>query len=711
MVSYEVTELGKLMFTWPDIHTRKGFTTRKLDIPAGMHDGYLTALSDAVVRRASRLSEQSCASYLNALSRILRNINCCVAAFPPVNWDAYLYNHFSSHLEDEKTSYSTRVADWHRVREIYIEIQRRDFIPINALIPSASVQGGCHDSGTQPIGHETIRLPVPVSLDELLPKWRLSEPGLELDDDLYIEKLKEKLQLASNTIIAACIDYWQTMRKCHQIGKDLIEKIPENDVHAVLSTGKYIINGVHLAHPSEPLGISWFLATLRYYLIKTTALSAISSDQLMEIPFFRPIIYNERNRKLLLKKLREIVGDNSVDGKTITESLCRLLGLLSNRDCAAACCILISENPSFPPYSLVTADLYTQAGKFYLRARNGGKRLIFSVDKPRAGSRKTSQLPPLSSQIVADLIESTDIARINMRNRKKATWRKLFLVANHLQIGCSGRAAAKIMAFNNGTTLYSVLQPKLEKAGIVDRDFNLSTLRTTQGILAFLQHGSLRKVADILNNTVQVVRSSYIPQWLIVRWATRAIRIMQQKIIVVATEGAPWQLEASDFLTADALRLFISKMLRELKNGDAFSEMIKKKLGKYMTQADQTGAQLDAELIIGVDERSLGAMYTYVALYPEPPHEDATRTSQPPNGTLVMKDEDIRQITTLLTSTARLINDELTMVESAIVDKITDDSIAEFRHLHRNALIQAARCKDFLEAADAAVPASPSGLG
>ncbi|GKQ45673.1 MULTISPECIES: hypothetical protein [Pseudomonas] len=694
MLAYQITGTKKLTFSWPDAHTRKGFTTRNFEIPEGLQDRDLKTLSDAVVRRASRLSEQSAAGYVQALNRILKNIDRSEDQYPPHDWDAYLYEHFSSHLEDPSTQYSVRIAEWHKIKDIYVEVQRRGFIPTTSLIPSASIHGGCHDSAEQPLGHETIHLTVPSSLNELLPKWELVESGLELDDDTYIEGLKNKLKTGADAVVAACAAYWKKMRQCHQIGKELTNKISEPEITTMLRNKAYIVNGVHLAHPSQPLGINWFLAVLKYYIKNTTILSAISSVQLMEIPFFRPIIYNNRTRKLWLKKIREIAGNNDIPKCTITETLCRLLGLLSSRDCAAACCILISENPSFPPYSLITSSLYTQAGKFYLRARSGGKSLIFSVDKPRAGKRKTSLLPKLSAEIITDLIECTEIPRANLKGRKKTNWRKLFLVANESQIGCTGRAIAKVMAFNTGITLYSVLKPELISAGIKDREFNLSTLRTTQGILTFLEYGSLRKVADTLNNSVQVVRARYIPDWLIIRWATRAIRIMQQKLIIVATEGEPWQLEASDFLTATALRSFISKMLRDIKNGDAFSEMVNKRLGKYLPKdSNHETPHPETELVIGIDERSIAAMYTYINLYPNPPQENLADTH---DEVLIMSDSKIRQITCLLTSAAELINSELSMVESAIIDKLTGDSIAEFRHVHKKALIVAAQQKDLL---------------
>lgn len=697
MLTYQVTAPHKLTFKWPDDHRRKGFTTQSAKIPEVLHNESLTILADAVVRRASRGSSLSCIGYVHALTNIFKNINCVESKFPPDNWDAFFYEHFSSHLENPAILYSVRIAEWHKIRDIYIEVQRRGSIPINAIIPSASIQGGCHDSAEPPLGYETIRLTVPSSLSEILPKGHLAETGLELDDDTYIENLREKFKNVSDTVVDACIDYWKVMRCCHQIGKDLIDIIPEDEIRKALDNKAYFVDGMHLAHPNRPLGINWFLAVLKYYLRNTLELTAISSEQLMEIPFFRPIIYNNKIRPLLLKKLREIAGGKSFGEHTINETLSRLLGLLSNRDCAAACCILIIENPSFPPYSLVSANLYTQAGKFYLRARSGGKRLVFSVDKPRAGRRKTSQLPELSSQIVADLMECTEVLRINLRSRGKSSWRKLFLIANESQIGCTGVGISKTMAVSSGITLYSALKPFLVPAGIQVENFNLSTLRSTQGILTFLEHGSLRKVADILNNTVQVVRARYIPPWLIIRWATRTIRIMQQKIIVVATEGTPWQLNATDFSTAKALRSFISKMLRDIKSGDAFSEMVRKRLGHHMPEGvESRNADLQSELIVGVDARSMAALYTYVHLFPEPASATSLEAPGMHEGRNTMSDAEIRQITSILTSAAALVTDELTMAESAIIDKVTGDSVTEFRQVHASALIEAARHKKFL---------------
>lgn len=697
MLTFQVKESAKLVFSWPDVGAAKGFTTRSVKIPGEMDHECVLIISEAVVRRASRLSTESYGGYVHALSRTFRHIDRSGQKFPPTNWDVFLYEHFSSHIVDTSITYPVRIAEWHKIKDIYNELQRRGFIPANSLIPTASLQGGCHDSAAHPIGYGKENLKIPTSVGELLPKWKLSEHDLELDDDAYISKLREKIKTSANAVVDACSDYWNAMRKCHQIGRDLIDKISDEEIEKVLKSNNFMRDGLHIAHPSQPLGINWFLAVLKHYLKKTNVLTAISSDQLMEIPFFRPIIYVNSTRRLWLHKIREIAGNTKAPGQTVAETLSRLLGLLSPRDCAAACCILISENPSFPPYSLISANLYTQAGKFYLRARSGEKRLIFSVDKPRAGKRKTSQLPPLSAQIVADIIECTEIPRAVLKRQGKSSWRKLFLTANKSQISFPGRAVGKIMAFNKGVTLYSALKKSLIPAGVEDRDFNLSTLRTNQGILVFLEFGSLRKVADTLNNSVQVVRSRYIPPWLIIRWATRAIRRMQQKLIVVATEGSPWQLDATDFQSADALRTFISKMLREIKNGDAFSEIIKKRLGKYATSENSLPTPLaDKELLIGIDDKTIAALYTYVDIYPEPITPSIVKSSHSDKSTVEMSDSDIRQISSLLMSTASLIDNDLTMAESAIIDKMTGDSVTEFRQLHARAQKEVMRYKIFL---------------
>jgi hypothetical protein len=232
--------------------------------------------------------------------------------------------------------------------------------------------------------------------------------------------------------------------------------------------------------------------------------------------------------------------------------------------------------------SLTNADLYTQAGLFYLRARDANGRLVFSVAKARACRRKFSALSLLSAQIITDVIQCTAKIRARLKAAEKRNWRKLFLFASKQQLGSSRNIATTMSQTKNGVSnVYLAIGANLSAASVEEKGFTLSALRTAQALICFLENGSLKMVADLLGNTVRTVRKFYIPSWLIVHWASRIVRMMQQKLIIIATEGSPWQFEATDFETEEQLRIFITKMLCSIKHGDAFSQLIVKKLSKY----------------------------------------------------------------------------------------------------------------------------------
>lgn len=107
-------------------------------------------------------------------------------------------------------------------------------------------------------------------------------------------------------------------------------------------------------------------------------------------------------------------------------------------------------------------------------------------------------------------------------------------------------------------------------------DLSLSVLRATVGIITFLRTGSLAVTSMILGNSIEVTESNYVPRWLVRRFGNRTLRILAQKLIVVATHGHPWAQAASDFLHSDDLHRFIVRILNEATGNDPFAVVARK---------------------------------------------------------------------------------------------------------------------------------------
>lgn len=687
MLRHKLISSRKVHFESPDRDTECGYRYTSAHIPPGVPPQFATAIINAVLRVGARLSSETIPKIAASMSDILDfHIHNGVFSDRGYSWDEALYLHLLATLRNKNVQQSSRIMRWLNIEKIYKELVRLGAIPSDVHIPSGTVRNGCAEDALAPIGHKRQEVNIPVTWENLLPKNDLIAQGLELDDDEFIDKLKNRLQGQVDCYMKHCIDYWNKMLACWDIGQRLLSKVPPDVFDERLIRGEFIVNGLHIAHPASPDGIAWLLRGVQYYAFHTYELSMINFNQMIKHPFFKELLEVDEIESLIIKELEDVCGDSAPPlgpGNTQpTELVSRLLGLLSSRDCAAACSILITENPSFTPDAIENADLYTQNGKLYLRAQTLHQRLIFSVSKPRAVKRKISVLSPLSARVINDVVHATSQMRMRQKFLERRNWRKLFLMSSRKKMGSIGKPSA-VMAFGGGVTLYSLFRKEFESAEIDKYSFNLSTMRSTQAILCFLSHGSIKMVSDLLNNSIQVVKKSYIPLWMIIYWGNKILRSIQQKLIVVATEGSPWQVEASDFISAEALRKFITKILRDLKRGDAFSEMIRERLGKYSTEPLQQ-PYVETDLLIPLGVKELAFLYAYADAV-----EPRSTISSAAND-YAMTDEQIRTLVDLMRQCDRIQDDQLNAADYAVLAKLVGDSRIQFQRTHIEASGKAA---------------------
>lgn len=685
MLSYQVQD-DRITFKWDDDECIRGYRTATIHTPVWVEKQVLDKVAEAVRVLCITGAETSYSGRFRASKYIFNHITKLQLKFPPAedDWNNFILTHYSHHLYNKDHKPKTRFDHWSAVAFVYKKLRRDGFIPEDTFIPDSTAKAVSQpENMSQPAGYGTVHTPIPQGPQFLLPKKYLVEEGLSLEDDVYLLNLKNTLKTRADAIVECSVDYWNRMLRCHARGDELCKNISDEEIEAVLESGQFSKNGMHLAHPDSPTGINWFLAVARYYAEQTDELKSMTFDDLQELPFFRPIIYNSHSKPKLRARLWEAAGDDCIDNNTVNETFNRLLGYLSPRDCAVASAIIASENPSFNPSSLTNIRLYRQDGKFYLRGNSDTKRITVSVSKPRAQSRKVSVLPPLSTRIVMDVIRCTSMPRRRLLSDGKSGWRKLFLISSRNQIGSSPNFA-KTLTTNAGLSLHDIYKDKLETVGVTPEMMNLYTIRCTQGILEFLRTGSLQAVADMLGNSLQVVRDKYIPAWMVHRWATRFFRVLHQKVILVATEGEPWQLAASDFSTREELQAFVRRILLGLKKGDPLSEALRSKLGHYAPDPSSLIEMfVERELLFDRSSGSLAAIYAYADAVDKLGLEERLvideRTSVPLWIFPVLRD--------LVAKTISLDFDSASNAEMAIADRISGDSMSELRKSHARATI------------------------
>lgn len=685
MLSYQVSD-GKITFRWDDDETISGCRTHELHIPPWAEDSAVKDIAEALKLLCITGAETSYRRQFGSGRCIFDHVAKLRLKFPPADdgWNNFIVTHYATHLTDITNKPKTRFAQWSNIAILYKSLRRAGFIPTNTFIPDASAKGVSQpETMAQPHGYGTVHTPIPKSTKLMLPKKYLVEEGLSLEDDVYLLNLKNTLEMRAGAIVEYSVDYWDRMLRCHARGDELCKDISADQIETMLDNKCFYKDGKHLAHPDSPSGLNWFLAVTRYYAEQTNELKSITFSELEKLPFFRPVIFNCLSKPKLIARIWEAAGDDGIANHTISETFNRLLGYLSPRDCAVASAIMISENPNFNPSSLTNIRLYRQDGKFYLRGNGDYKRITISVIKPRAGLRKLSVLPPLSTKIVMDVIRCTSMPRRRLMSEGKSGWRKLFLMSSSNQIG-SNPAFAKTLPTNAGLSLHDIYKEKFETVGVTPGMLNLNKIRCTQGILEFLRSGSLQAVADLLGNSLQVVTKHYIPPWMIHRWAVRFFRVLHQKFMLVATEGEPWQLAVSDFTSQEELQVFIRRVLLGLKYGDPLSQLIREKLGRYSPdQSSIVEMFVEHELLFDRSSNSLAAIYAYAEAVDALEPKDRLLPDEGTNVPLWV----FPTIRDLVAKTISLDFDSASNAEMAIADRVSGDSMRELRKSHAHATI------------------------
>lgn len=702
MLSYRFTATGKLQFFWPDVDTSSGERTCTLNVPSNVASDAVQILANAVVVQCVRVAAKSYAWFIEGLKQTFKFLERSPECqLPPQDWDEFFDHFFESHLHlSEKRTLKSTLIYWQSVESLFKQSRSEGFLPLDVILPPGGAMSGVLDGIDTPLAHEPSIVGIPTTADELLPKIYLCNDSLHLEADQYLLKLKARMELASTTVISACKGYWETMLKCHARGRELIDEIPVDEVQRIYNGGDFYADGVHIAHPDNPKGLNWFLAVARHYAVHDLKLNTVTIGALRGRAFFRRLFSIDGARKKLVAKMVEAAGEYAIRKKTQNETLNRLLGFLCPRDCGAACSILMGENPKFTAEAIGNSRLYTQGGKPYIRTEADLERIIFSVDKPRAGERKVSGLPPLSARIVMDVMESTKELRSRLIASGHPGWRKMFIISTRNKIGTSGEIPQSLHT-HSGTSLFKVLIDELAIGGIHKDGFTLKKIRATKGIIRFLETGNLRAVADLLGNSVAVVKSNYIPDFLRLKWATRGLRMMQQKLIIVATDGTPWEVEATDFSSRETREIFIRKMLRDAVNGDAFSEIIRQKFKGHLPSGDELiKAVEDRELLIILSPKGLAALYAHEASIN---NEDAaeqtgeqSRAHLPKQATPSadddssnysgIPDEAISALAQLIRASASMSKADLQLAEKIIIDKLSGDVQSQLAKTHIEAM-------------------------
>lgn len=690
MYSYELTPTHIIFHSkWLN---KNGHRVTKISRPAHLPEESLNVICGEVLLMNQRVAGVSAVRNYYALTSMLRYTQYQNATFPKAGdpgWRKFIYEHYIHHLSNPSKlngsgdkSQVTMHEEWAGVLICYKHMKQRGIIPQNIVLPRVTDVGLREENrGSDILDSTEERLWNLTDVNEFWPKTFLIDKDLNSSTDKFLEKLQSELEKRSEGIIRACRDYWDILMRCHEVGKALIESIPLQEIESVLRSGEFYVDGRHIADPLNPKGLAWFLAVIDYYFYRTGELKLVSYELMKKIPFLRPICNTKRNRTRINRRINDAAGKDRAPTTTINETLNRLLGHLSARDCAAATAILIAENPKFTPKALEEADYLSTTDKPIHYYNSELDCLMWSVSKSRSRSRKTSALSPRSRQIYTDVVRCTFKARLHLMLKGDPCYRKLFLTSTSKSVGiCT--SISTVFKIDLGVSLYAALEAQLTGAGVSANSFNLKRIRGTQGLITFLREGTYQAVANTLGNSISIVKRHYIPKWLMLRWNIRILRLFQTKLVVLATKDKPWQLEACDFLTEADLFEFIVKSAIESETEDPISTSLK----HYAAQITEDAVEYILEpltrhkALLKLDPSALAAIFLFAEMHCHIKNQDK-QYSDIKTG---ISTESILTLAHLFHATYAIINEE--KHHNAIITNITGFSIPFFQRTYTEAL-------------------------
>lgn len=587
----------------------------------------LETVCSEIARICQRFAPYTASARVGSLRKILNFATDQGRALPDSNsaeWKVFVNEHYIYHLshpeklnnDGDKEFESIRV-EWTQIGYLYKSLKQKYIIPSNTTIPSMRQPQISDDERSADVldSVEANLWPL-IDVNDLWPKNFLVDKGLNVSTDHFLDTLQSDIEKRTQTILSACEYYWDKVVECQRIGENLINSISLEQIEALLASGNFYVGRRYIADPDNPDGAAWFLAMINYYFLITDELSAISYKAMSKIHFFEPFCRNGYMKAKMDRKLKEIAGDFGAPNSNINETLNRLLGHLSARDCGAAAAILIAENPKFNPHPLRSADYLSEDDKPIHYFNSDLNQLMWSVSKPRARSRKISALPPRSFKIYIGLVKATMKARIRLMLEGDINYRKLFLTSSLKWVGLSS-SLDQILTASIGISLYQAIEPDLISGDVSREVFSLKRIRGSQGLISFLKEGTYQAAANTLGNSIAVVVARYIPDWLKYRWNVRILRTFQTKLIILATKGRPWHFAASDFLTESYLFNFIIREAATSLTSDPVSIDLKRYAAELTEDAFHNLVEhlVNHKMILKLDSASLAAVFLFAEMF------------------------------------------------------------------------------------------------
>lgn len=236
------------------------------------------------------------------------------------------------------------------------------------------------------------------------------------------------------------------------------------------------------------------------------------------------------------------------------EHLSRYLGIPSRQEAMAFMAFLASQDGRFSESAIATAKLLDSNGN-RINAVETDAGLILTVLKERDAGDGWHDviLKGKTSALVKRWIHVTTPLRNYMINNGVRGWQNLIIY--------TGRPLGSPAHFTRTSNINSTFRNFALKAesrlGKLASQVTIPRIRSTRGVLVFLESMNLTKMAKELGNTNETSLRNYLPDSLWEYFTTRWIRIFQNLLIVEATRDTHYMQKALHFSTAAEMDEFL----------------------------------------------------------------------------------------------------------------------------------------------------------
>lgn len=249
-----------------------------------------------------------------------------------------------------------------------------------------------------------------------------------------------------------------------------------------------------------------------------------------------------------------VYPDLAARSRISKERLARYLGIPGRQEAMAFMALLASYDGRFSESALATAKLLDVKGKRVNAVETDGGLMLTVLKERDAGDGwHDVLLKEDAASVVRQWIEATAPLRQYMKDNGVTGWQNLVIYTGNPL----GTPAHFTRSSNINSTFRHFALANEARLGSLATYVTIPRIRSTRGVLVFLETMDITQMARELGNTNETSLRHYLPDSLWEYFTTRWVRIFQNLLIVEATKETSYMQRALHFTSADEMDEFL----------------------------------------------------------------------------------------------------------------------------------------------------------